>query len=328
MRLATGIALLLASAAGYLASGDFVRAEERLPVIASFSILGDLTARVGGDRIALTTLVGPDGDAHVYSPTPADAEKVAKAGLMLVNGLGFEGWLDRLVEASGSKARIVVVSTGVEPRKPEEGHDHDAHGTEDASAASESHNDHEDHDEHHHGDIDPHAWQSVENAIIYVGNIAAALCEADRAGCTVYEANAKSYVAELSVLHAEIKAAVAALPADRRTVISSHDAFGYFAHTYGIAFLAPEGVSTESEASAADVAHLIDQIREDRASAIFVENISDPRLAEQIARDTGVKLGGALYSDALSVSDGPAASYVAMMRHNIKMLTEALAPPS
>ncbi len=280
------------------------QAGEKLKVVASFSILGDMTARVGGDRIELTTLVGPGSDAHVFEPRPADAETVSKAQVMVVNGLGFEGWIGRLVEASGSTARIIVATEGVDAIAPAEGDGGD------------------------HGHRDPHAWQSVRNALHYVSNIAKALCDADKTNCETYKANGAAYTLELEALDAEIRQMIDALPKDRRTVITGHDAFGYFAHAYGVTFLAPEGVSTELEASAADVAKLITQIQELKASALFVESISDPRLIEQIAEDTGVKVGGTLYSDALSEADGPAATYVGMMRYNAKTLTQALAARS
>ncbi|MEZ5923850.1 MAG: metal ABC transporter substrate-binding protein [Hyphomicrobiaceae bacterium] len=298
-------------------------ADEKLKVVASFSILGDMTARIGGGKIDLTTLVGAGGDAHIFEPRPADAETVAKAQVMIVNGLGFEGWLDRLVEASGSKAKIAVATAGVETIKPGEDHDEDGH-EEAGHAEGEAHAD----QGHDHGDLDPHAWQSVNNAIIYVANITQALCDADRANCENYKANSAAYTAELAALDAEIRSAIRALPEDRRTAITGHDAFGYFAHAYGVTFLAPEGVSTESEASAADVARLITQIKEDKASALFVESIADPRLIEQIGKDTGVKVGGTLYSDALSGANGPAPTYVDMMRYNARTLTETLAARS
>jgi zinc/manganese transport system substrate-binding protein len=285
-------------------------AADRLPVVASFSILGDMAGRVGGDRVAVTTLVGPDGDAHVYEPTPDDIKAVAATKLLVVNGLGFEGWMDRLAEASGYDGPVTVASTGVAPREmaeEEEGHDH-------AEAGAD-----------HHG-IDPHAWQDVANAIVYVKNIAAGLDAADPEGKPIYDANAAAYIAELEALDAEARTAMAALPADRRKIITSHDAFGYFGAAYGLDLLAPEGVSTESEASAADVARIIRQIREDAIPAIFVENIKDRRLIDQIAAETKAVVGGELYTDALSEKDGPAATYVDMIRHNIGTLTQALAP--
>ncbi|MEW9805167.1 zinc ABC transporter substrate-binding protein AztC [Mesorhizobium sp. ZMM04-5] len=285
-------------------------AAEPLKVVASFSIIGDLARNVGGDRIALTTLVGPDGDAHVYEPRPADAVAMGKADVVLVNGLHFEGFLKRLVEASGTTAPVVELTKGGEMLKnAEEGHEGDNHA-------------HEGH--HHHGEFDPHAWQSVHNAEVYVKNIADAFCAADTAGCASYRANAEAYGAKLKALDAEIKAAIAGIPEEKRTIITSHDAFGYFQHEYGLTFLAPEGVSTEAEASAADVAALIKQIKGDRASAIFVENITNQRLIEQISSETGLKIGGTLYSDALSGADGPAPTYIDMMKFNTKTISGAI----
>ncbi len=287
VKTALAIGLLMA---GY---GGMARADG-LKVVTSFSILGDMAAQVGGDRVTVTTLVGPDSDAHVYEPKPADAAAMAEADVVLINGLGFEGFIERLALASGTKAMIATASQGVAPITGE------------------------------HGGVDPHAFQSVPDARKYVTNIAAAFCAADAAGCDGYKANAAAYDAQLAMLDADIRAAVAAIPQDKRTVITSHDAFGYLAHEYGLVFLAPEGISTDSEASAADVARLIDQIRGQKASALFVETISDPRLVNQISAETGIKIGGALYSDALSAADGPAATYVDLMRHNIETIKGAI----
>lgn len=306
---------------------------ENLKVVASFSIIADFAKNVGGDRVDITTLVGPNGDAHVYEPKPADAAAVAAADVVLVNGLQLEGFLQRLLEASGTKAPVVELTKGGEVLKmADEPHPHEeADEDEDGHAAGEAGHEHEegeqhDHEEghHHHGEYDPHAWQSVHNAEVYVKNIADAFCAADAAGCDTYRTNAGAYGEKLEALDAEIKSAVAGIPEDKRVIITSHDAFGYFEHEYGLAFLAPEGVSTESEASAADVAALIRQIREDKASAIFVENITNPRLIEQIASETGLKAGGELYSDALSDESGPAATYIDMMRHNVSVIRGAI----
>jgi len=275
-----------------------------LPVVASFSILADFVTEVGGPRVAVTALVGPDGDGHVYQPTPADARTVAAARLVVVNGLGFEGWMDRLVKASGSRAAVVTATRGVKPlRDPAAGHGH-GHG--------------------HGHDIDPHAWQDVGNARLYVAAIRDALIEADPAGRADYEARATAYLGRLDALDAEIRAAIARIPADRRRVITSHDAFGYFSKAYGLAFEAPQGVSTESEASARDVARIIRQIRAEKLPAVFIENVSDPRLMDRIAKETGARIGGRLYSDALSRPDGPAGTYIEMMRNNIRELSSAL----
>ncbi|KRE24686.1 metal ABC transporter substrate-binding protein [Bosea sp. Root483D1] len=275
-------------------------AQEKLSVVASFSILGDFVREIGGERVAVTLLVGPDGDAHVYSPTPADAKTVAGAKLVVVNGLKFEGWLTRLIKSSGTKATIATATTGITPLKLADDHGHG------------------------HGGEDPHAWQSVANARLYVGNVRDALIAADSAGKAAYEANATAYLAKLDGLESEIKATVARIPADRRKAITSHDAFGYFVKAYGVAFIAPQGVSTEAEASAKDVARIIRQIKAEKVPAVFLENITNPRLAEQIARESGAKIGGRLYSDALSAADGPAGTYIAMMKHNISQIEKAL----
>jgi len=280
------------------------RAQDRLNVIASFSILGDFVKNVGGDRVEVATLVGPNGNAHVYAPSPGDAKKVADAKLVFVNGLGFEGWLERLVKASGTKAPIVVATKGIKPleRADEHGHDHD----------------------HDHGRADPHAWQSVANAKIYVANIRDALIAADPAGKDAYLANAAAYLAKLDALERDVREVIAKIPADRRRVITSHSAFGYFQDAYGVNFTAPQGVSTEAEASAKDVAAIIAQIRKQKAAAVFLENVTDPRLVQQIARETGAKVGGTLYSDALTDDKGDATTYVDLIRHNVRQLASAL----
>jgi zinc/manganese transport system substrate-binding protein len=326
--------LLLASAAA-IAFAAPALAQDKLNVIATFSILGDIVQNVGGDRVTVTTLVGPDGDAHVFQPAPADAQAVAGADVIVANGLGFEGWMDRLVAASGTTAAIITASEGVTPIAfGEEGYDHghehaegDDHDHDHAEGEEHDHDhaaEEAGHDGHDHGAEDPHAWQSVTNVALYVGTIERGLAAADPEGAETYAANAAAYRAELDALDAEIEAAVAALPEDRRTVVTSHDAFGYFAAAYGLTFVAPQGVSTEAEASAQDVAGLITQIRDAGIAAVFVENIADPRLLDQIASETGAKIGGTLYSDALSGSDGPAGTYLTMMRHNIGQLTAAL----
>jgi zinc/manganese transport system substrate-binding protein len=271
-----------------------VEAQAKLNVVASFSILGDFVRNVGGDRVNVTTLVGPDGDVHVYTPAPEDAKRIADAKLVVVNGFGLEGWLPRLVQASGGKANLVTATDGISPRKL------------DAAA-------------------DPHAWQSVINAKIYVSNIGKALEAADPADAEVFRANEKQYEDKLDALDREVRAAIAEIPPGRRKVISTHDAFGYFAAEYGIAFIAPLGVSTESEPSAGDLATIINQIKADKIPAVFFENITDPRLMRQIAAETGARIGGTLYSDSLSPEKGDAPTYIDMVRHNIKALTSALA---
>lgn len=290
--------------------GISIASAQPVKVIAGFSILGDMVSQVGGEHVQVTTLVGPNGDAHVYAPTPADARATAEADLVVVNGRAFEGWIDRLVEASGYPGPVAIVSEGATTINTGEAHEDDAESSDVDLEAS--------------GDVDPHAWQSIENAVFYVKNIADALCGVDAEKCESFRANALAYTAELTALDARIKAQFGAIPEERRKVITSHDAFGYFEQAYDVEFLAPQGVSTESEASAADVAGLINQIREENVTALFVENIADPRLIEQIGRETGVRPGGALYSDALSGADGPAPTYVQMMRHNADTLLSAM----
>jgi zinc/manganese transport system substrate-binding protein len=269
------------------------RAADRLNVVASFSILGDLVRNVGGSSVNVTTLVGPDGDVHVYVPTPADAKKIADAKLVFVNGLGLEGWLPRLVQSAGNKATIVTATTGIAPLKLG-------------------------------SDADPHAWQSPLNAKVYVANIRDALVAADPADADVFRSNANAYLAKLDALDGEVRLAMAQIPENRRKVISTHRAFGYFAAAYGVAFIAPLGVSTESEASARDIAGIISQIRLAKIPAVFLENISDPRLIRQIAAETGARVGGTLYSDSLTGEKGDSPTYIDMVRHNIKALTSAL----
>jgi len=494
-----------------LAGPTVAWADDHKRVVATFSILGDMVDRIGGDHIELTTLVGPDGDAHVYQPTPQDARAVSEADVLIINGLEFEGWLERLTEAANFDGELVVATRGidaipfgeddhedhhghgehafewagvfelaagtykwsfakvdgdyadpamkmvilesgdieaseemaeelleaeasdaksdgdvlvssnkaytlnfddskdmtvftveiakdgkyafftehmpfefeadehffkdvsandVEPiaQEPDTGHDHahgghDEHGHDDHGHDEHAghdhekdhaghdhdhekehaehdhdkhdhddhakHDDHEDHagHDHHghdHGEFDPHAWQSVDNALVYVGNITSALAKVDPDHANIYQQNQAKYVAELEALDAEIDGLMEALPESGRTVVTPHDAFGYFAETYNMTFLAPVGVSTESEASAADVAKLITQIRDENIKAVFIESITDGRLLEQIANETGATIGGTLYSDALSGPDGPAGTYVDMMRHNAKTLSQAL----
>ncbi|WP_342714152.1 zinc ABC transporter substrate-binding protein [Bradyrhizobium sp. B039] len=270
-----------------------LHAAERLNVVTSFSILGDFVRNVGGDRVSVTTLVGPDSDVHVYTPAPSDAKRIADAKFVVVNGLGLEGWLPRLVQSSGSKATVVTASAGIAPLKL-------------GSAA------------------DPHAWQSVPNAKVYVTDIADALAAADPEDAEFFRAQAKAYLEKLETLDREVREAVAKIPPERRKVISTHDAFGYFAAEYGIQFIAPLGVSTETEPSARDIAAIIGQIKGQKIPAVFLENISDDRLIRRIAAETGAKVGGTLISDGLTGEKGSAPTYIDMVRHNIKALTSAL----
>lgn len=294
-------AVSLVTAAGLCAPAG--AAEPALRAVASFSILGDLVRQVGGERVAVEVLVGPGSDAHVYSPKPAQAKQVGQAQLVLSNGMGFDGWMARLLKSAGFKGRHVVASAGIQPLKGAA--DEHGHG-------------------HAHAAADPHVWQDVARVRAYVKNIAQGLCAADAAGCDSYRSNAAAYGQQLDALDQEIRRAWSAIPAPQRLVISSHDAFGYYASAYGVRFLAPQGVSTDSEASAQGVARLVRQIRQEKASALFVESIADPRLIEQIARETGLKASSeGLYSDSLA-PQGEAASYLGMMRYNTRVLIAAI----
>ena len=315
-------ALALGAAASTLALAGRLAAAEPLRVVASFSILADMVRRVAGDRAVVTTLVGADQDMHGFDPAPSEVRALAEADLVVVNGLGFEGWVERLVEASGYAGPLVVATQSIAPLKGEE-HEHDE---------EESHEAHEDQhaedDGHHHGALDPHAWQSPANGIRYVANIADALAAADPAHADDYRSRAAAYAAEIEALDAELAESFALLPQDRRTVVVSHDAFGYLGEAYALEVLAPVGVWGEADPSARDVAALIEQIREHRVCAVFVENIRDPRVIERIAEETGATVGGTLYSDALSAPDGPAPTYLDLLRHNAETLLSALAPES
>jgi len=294
--------LAAAAAAALLAAPASARAApaRKLKAVATISVLGDLVKNVGGDQVDVTTLVGPNADAHIFSPTPGDARMVAAADIVFVNGLGLEGWMTRLIVASGTKAPTVVVTKGIAARKVDEG------GAQ------------------RRAEIDPHAWQSVANVKIYVANIRDGLAAVDPAHQAIYDANAQAYLGKLDELEREVKAAIAGIPAGRRKIITNHAAFGYFGDAYGVEFIAPEGVSTDAEPSAKDIASIIAQIRRQKIPAVFLENITDPRLIREIARETGAAIGGALYSDALSEPGGPAGTYIAMMRHNVHEMTKAL----
>ena len=293
-RLSLALGLILAA---LLAVSQGAAADDKIKVAASFSILGDMVKQVGGDRVDVVTFVGPNGDAHVYEPTPADAKALSESKILFINGLGLEGWMTRLENSSGFKGKVVTASTGVNPRKM----------VEDEKTIT-----------------DPHAWQSLANGKIYAANIRDALIAADPAGKATYEANAKKFIDGMTAMEANVKAAVAKMPPERRKIITTHDAFGYFGSAYGMEFIAPEGVSTESEASAQDVAKIITQIKKEHIPAVFLENVTDSRLLDQIASETGANIGGTLYSDALSAPDGPAGNYLDMFRNNIDTLSTAL----
>lgn len=284
-------ALALCAAVGTAQAAE--PAARPLQVVASFSILGDMVREIAGDAAQVTTLVGPDGDAHVYEPSPADAKRLAQAELVVVNGLGFEGWMTRLVRASGYHGDVAVASQGVKPRRLD-------------------------------GAADPHAWQSLANAKLYVDNIRAALVRARPAQARAIDARAAAYQLRIDVLDTESRTRFAAIPAEERRVITTHDAFGYFGAAFGISFIAPQRWSTEAEPSAADVAQVIRQIKAQKARALFIENMTDRRLMERIAQETGVLVGGTLYADALSRPGTAGDSYLRMAAHNVAAIAGAL----
>jgi zinc/manganese transport system substrate-binding protein len=268
-----------------------------LQVVASFTILADMARAIGGERISVTSLVGPDGDPHAYEPTPRDVQRLRSADLVIVNGLHLEGWIDRLIASAAAKGKVVTASTGITLR----------HMTEEGREI-----------------IDPHGWNSAANGAIYAETIARALAAADPAGAPSYQANSTRYIGELRRLDAYARQEIGRIPEARRKVLTSHDALGYFGYAYGVKVLAPLGFSTEAEASARDVAALIEQIRREGVRSYFVENSNDSRLTEQIARATGAKPGGVLYVEALSGAEGPAPSYVALFRRNLDLLVAAM----
>lgn len=267
--------------------------DDKVEVVASFSILGDMVEQVVGEHASVTTIVGPDADAHVYQPSVADAKAVAKADVIFVNGLGFETWSDTLISESGTEGTVFVATEGVTPVMVD-------------------------------GETDPHAWNALTNGVIYVQNIADAMSKEMPDHADDFAANAEAYIAELEALDTETKEKLSKLPGDRRTVVTAHDAFGYLADAYGLNFLAPVGIDTEAEPSAQELAALITQLREEKVAGLFVENITSPALVQQISDETGIAIGGRLFSDALSERGGPATSYLAMFQHNLGTLMAAL----
>lgn len=292
-----------------------VRAEAQtapLRVVATFSILADLARNVGGEKVAVTALVGPDADAHTYQPTPTDARAVAEADVLITNGLGLEGWLVRLKGAAKSKAIVVVASAGVKPLTMEEEADEKAAASGQPKPGKPRRVD------------DPHAWQSLANGQTYVANIAAAFADADPPNADFYRRSGAAYANQLAALDDKIKAELAVVPSTQRRVITTHDAFQYFGKAYDINFIAPLGISTENEPSAGDIAKLERQIKREHIRALFLENVTNARLIAQIAKDTGAVVGPSLYSDALSKPDEPAATYLKMFEHNAAILKEGM----
>jgi len=364
-------AYLMASIALGLGVNTTAFANDKIPVVASFSILGDLVSQVGGEHIDITTLVKANGDAHVYSPTPKDALAVRKAKLLVINGLHFEGWMPRFLESANFTGTTVVASNGIDVIEigeddhdehhghddhadhDEDHHDHADHDEEHEEHADhdEDHHDHADHDEeheehadhdeeheeheehadhkeghagHHHEGQDPHAWNSIANVKTYIKNIEIGLSQVDPENSTDYQQNAQAYLQKLDKLEIELHQKMDTIPVAQRKIITPHDAFAYFARDFDVEFIAPQGTSTESEASASDMAAIIKQIRDEKISAVFLENISDNRMVEQISQETDAKIGGELFTGALSEPEGNAPTYYKLMEYNVNTIVSAL----
>lgn len=270
-----------------------------LATVATFSVLADMVSRVGGNLVSVISMVPPDTDAHVYQPTAEDSRALTAAALLVENGLGFEGWMERLAAASDFKGVRIVATTGVIPRMMREG-----------AATS----------------VDPHAWQDPHNGVIYVRAIAGGLTEASPEHAEIWRTNEANYVAEIERTDAWIARQFAPIPPAARRIITTHDAFGYYGDRYGVSFLAAEGISTDAEPSAKAIASLVEQIRRERVRTVFLENMTDPRVTQMLARETGASVSGPLYSDALSKPDGPAPDYVSMLRYNTSLFARAMLP--
>lgn len=276
--------------------------------VATFTVIADVVKQVGGDQVQVYSLVGPNGDPHAYEPTPTDAQALKQADVVFMSGLHLEGWMDRLIKASGQARPPVVLSEGIKTRELAD--DEDEHG-------------HADHD-HDHGGIDPHVWNNPLNVVVYTRNVVKALSAADPAQAATFKVNGDRYIAELEALDRYAREQIGQVPQAKRKVLTSHDAFGYFADAYGVTFISPLGLSTEAEASAQDVAKLIRQIKQEHVATYFFENSNDPRLVQQIAKASGAQPGGELYVEALSPADGTAATYAAMFRYNVDTLVKAM----
>jgi len=284
-------------------------ASEPLPVVASFSILADMVKQVGGSHVVVTSLVGPNSDAHIFDPTPGDAKRLAAAKLVVVNGLGFEGWMNRLIKSSGYKGPVLTASKGVKTipmAQSDHGHGHS----------------------HSHIVPDPHAWQNLLNARQYVQNIQVALSAAMPSQAADFQSRASEYIKQIDALEKSTQARIAAVPMERRRVITSHDAFGYFARAYKVTFYPLQGLSTASEPSAADVVRIVNEIKKNKVTAIYAENISDPRVLERVAKDTGAKIGGMLFADSLSEPGTPADTYLKMFEHNVSTIVTGISAPA
>lgn len=326
---AMALALLLAF------SSPGLRADELPPVqvVASFSILADMVEEIGGEHVEVTTIVGPNGDAHTFEPSPQTVQALARAQVLVANGLGFEAWLPRLLESSGFAGTYIVASNGITPRRVDQEQAH-AHDRAHAAAASTGHKPagargagmqpEQGGAGHDRGKFDPHAWQDLKNGMVYAQNIADGLALADPGHAAYYKRRVKKYISQMQKLDDEVALALSAIPLAHRKAITAHDAFAYFGAAYGVEFIAAAGLSSEAEPSAKDIAALIDRARQEERVGIFTESTSNPKLVEQLAREAGVGIGGPLYSDALASPDQPAGTYLGMFHWNAGQLISVL----
>ena len=265
--------------------------------VASFSVLADIVSQVGGEHVQVKSLVGANGDPHSFEPTPQDSQALAKADVVFVSGLGLEGWMDRLISASDYKGEVIIASQGVATRTMEE----------EGKTLT-----------------DPHAWNSMKNGVIYATNVMNALIAADPQDASYFRQRGAEYIGQLQKLDDWAAVSFAAVPLAKRKVLTSHDAFGYFGQRYGVSFMSPVGFSTESEASASDVAGLITQLKKEHIVSYFIENQTDPRLVQQIANATGAQPGGELYPEALTKKGGEADTYQAAFKHNVSVMLTSM----
>ncbi|SNT69854.1 metal ABC transporter solute-binding protein, Zn/Mn family [Psychrobacter sp. LV10R520-6] len=286
---------MIVAGAVYLGAASAALAQT-IPVVVSFTILGDVVKNVGGDHVSVKSLVPPDGDPHSYSPTPQDSKALKSAAVSFVSGEDLETWFKRLARASGG-IDPVVVSDGIKT-----------------------------HSLYEHGQtmIDPHVWNSVPNIVVWVANIEEALIKADPANAADFRANAKRYNAQLKKTDGWIRHELKSIPRDRRKVLTDHDVFGYYGREYGVTFLAPVGLSTANEPPAKKVARVIDQMKKEKIHTYFIANSSSSQLVKQIAYATGAKSGGVLYPESLSEANGPASTYIDMMRYNTRLIVNAI----
>lgn len=311
--------VVMASGAMLLGSPSLASADQAPPlqVVASFSVLGDMVKEIGGQHVNVVTIVGPNADTHSFEPTPQAIQALSNAQVLVENGLNFEVWLPRLIKSSGFSGAQIIASKGVAVRKLD-GHDHDKTLTQGTAHA------HADADADAQTDVDPHAWLSLKNGMIYARNIAEGLAMADPARAADYQRRANKYIATMQKLDVEVTAALDAIPEDSRKAITAHNAFGYFGEAYGVEFIPIAGLAADAEPSAQDIAALVDRVRQENRVGIFTEKTSSSKLVEQVAREANITVGGPLYPDALDDPDEPAGTYLGMFHWNAGQLISVL----